>query len=160
MAGKQHSYRVQVRWTGNRGTGTSAYGAYDRSHQISVADSAKPAIDGSTDPSFRGDRARWNPEELLVASISACHKLWYLHLCSEAGICVLDYSDDAEGEMVVTRTGAGQFTQVTLRPSIVIAAGDDEALAMALHEKAHSMCFIANSVNFPIHCSPQIGQHS
>lgn len=160
MAGKQHSYRVRVRWTGNRGDGTSSYTAYDRSHEISVPDSAKPAIPGSSDPSFRGDPARWNPEELLVASISACHKLWYLHLCAEAEISVLDYQDDAEGEMAVGSDGSGAFIQVTLRPHITIQAGDDHRKAMALHEKAHAMCFIANSVNFPIHCAPQIGQHS
>ena len=156
MSGKQHHYRLCVEWTGNRGTGTSAYKAYDRSHDISVPGSVKPVIAGSSEPSFRGDGACWNPEELLVASVSACHKLWYLHLCAEAGITVLNYIDHAEGLMELERGGAGRFTRITLYPQITIAAGDDMDKALALHETAHKMCFIANSVNFPINCAPEI----
>ncbi|HLY56474.1 MAG TPA: OsmC family protein, partial [Stellaceae bacterium] len=108
---RQHRYRTTVRWTGNLGTGTASYRGYARAHEIEAP--GKPAIPGSSDPAFRGDPARWNPEELLVASVSACHKLWYLHLASEAGIVVTEYVDSAEGEMVEEADGAGRFIQVT-----------------------------------------------
>ena len=148
MADKQHRYAVRVVWEGNRGEGTASYRAYDRAH--SIAAGAKPPIAGSSDPSFRGDPARWNPEELLLASLSACHELWYLGLCASAGVIVTAYVDDAEGLMIEEADGAGQFTAVTLRPRVEIAAGSDAALALDLHHKAHEMCFIARSVNFPV----------
>jgi organic hydroperoxide reductase OsmC/OhrA len=141
-----------VTWTGNLGLGTSGYRDYARSHEIAAA--GKPAILGSSDPQFRGDARRWNPEELLVASISACHKLWYLHLAAEAGIVVTDYVDAAEGTMEETADGGGRFTAVTLRPHVTLARGGDRARAAALHETAHAKCFIAASVNFPVRCEP------
>ncbi|MDO7841987.1 OsmC family protein [Sphingomonas immobilis] len=154
MAVKQHRYRVRVTWEGNRGAGTASYAGYDRAHAITAGD--KPPIAGSSDPSFRGDPARWNPEELLLASLSACHKLWYLGLCAGAGVVVTSYVDDAEGEMTEEANGAGQFTAVTLRPRVEIAQGSDAALALELHHKAHEMCFIARSVNFPVTVEPVI----
>jgi organic hydroperoxide reductase OsmC/OhrA len=152
MADKQHHYRTQVVWTGNRGVGTRGYGEYGRDHEIRA--DGKAAIAGSSDPGFRGDRTRWNPEELLVASLSACHKLWYLHLCSAGGIVVTAYEDGAEGTMIETADGGGRFTAVTLRPSARLAAGSDAARAEALHHAAHEKCFIANSVNFPVTVEP------
>jgi organic hydroperoxide reductase OsmC/OhrA len=153
MAEREHTYKVSVEWLGNRGTGTSGYRSYGRQHRISAG--AKPDIPGSSDPSFLGDAGRWNPEELLVASLSACHKLWYLHLCSDAGISVLSYVDQAEGTMR-ERGETGVFTAVTLRPKVVIREEDDAALATRLHHVAHERCYIANSVKFPVHCEPQI----
>ena len=152
---KTHHYAVVVEWTGNTGTGTSAYRNYERRHEIS-AGTRKPAIPGSSDPVFRGDASRWNPEELLVAALSACHKLWYLHLCAEAGIAVLSYVDHAEGEMEETPDGSGRFTRVTLRPRITVAADSDMGLAREIHHAAHTKCFIANSVNFPVQHAPEI----
>jgi organic hydroperoxide reductase OsmC/OhrA len=149
---KRHSYTVRVNWTGNQGTGTSSYSAYSRAHEISVP--GKPAIPGSSDPAFRGDPACWNPEELLVASLSACHQLWYLHLCAEAGIIVHAYSDDASGVMVEQPDGAGQFESVTLRPHARLACGADEQAARALHREAAKMCFIARSVSFRVDHEP------
>ncbi|BDA85823.1 hypothetical protein Sa4125_33650 [Aureimonas sp. SA4125] len=96
MSYKIHRYASHVRWTGNRGSGTSSYTAYGRAHEIAAA--GKPVIPGSSDPAFRGDPDRWNPEELLLASLSACHQLWYLHLCARDGIVVTAYEDKAEGE--------------------------------------------------------------
>ncbi len=154
MAGRQHIYRVTVEWTGNRGPGTTTYAGYDRDHIISAG--AKSPIAGSSDPAFRGDATRWNPEDLLVASISACHKLWYLHLCSVAGIAVLSYRDDAQAIMQEDATGAGRFVSAVLRPQVVIRAGDDVGKAVSLHHDAHQHCFIANSVNFPIDCEPDV----
>jgi organic hydroperoxide reductase OsmC/OhrA len=156
MAGKRHIYRTTVEWTGNRGTGTSGYKDYGRSHEISVPGSPKPMIPGSADPVFRGDAACWNPEDLFVASISTCHKLWYLHLCAVGGVVVTAYTDEASGQMEEAADGSGRFTEVTLHPQVTLAPGSDAAKAHALHEKAHSMCFIANSVNFPVHCEPEI----
>ncbi|HXM45529.1 MAG TPA: OsmC family protein [Bryobacteraceae bacterium] len=152
---KTHHYAVVVEWTGNTGTGTSGYRSYERRHEIS-AGNGKPPIAGSSDPAFRGDPARWNPEELLVASLSACHKLWYLHLCAEAGIIVLAYIDHAEGVMGEAADGSGFFKRVILRPQVTVAAGSDLAMARALHDAAHAKCFIANSVNFPVEHEPEI----
>ena len=151
---KQHHYAVQVVWTGNVGAGTGSYQGYERAYDIIAA--GKPRIKGSADPAFRGDPARWNPEELLVASLSACHKLWYLGLCAQANIVVTSYEDDAEGVMVEEASGAGQLTCVTLRPRIIISAHSDKAVAHALHHRAHEMCFIARSVNFPVYHEPTI----
>ena len=148
MAHHKHSYRVSVAWTGNKGSGTSGYRAYGR--DFTVEASGKPSIPGSSDPAFLGDKARWNPEDLLLASASACHKLWYLHLCADAGIVVVAYVDEAEGAMV--GGDQGHFTQIVLRPKVTIRAGDDLQRATQLHHEAHKQCFIANSLNFPILC--------
>jgi organic hydroperoxide reductase OsmC/OhrA len=156
MPGKTHIYRTMVEWTGNQGTGTSGHKAYSRAYDITVPNTDKPAIPGSADAAFRGDAARWNPEDLLVASVSACHKLWYLHLCALAGVIVTAYRDEATGKMEETAGGAGWFTQVVLHPIVTITASSDAAEARDLHERAHAMCFIANSVKFPVRCEPDI----
>lgn len=155
MAGlnpQDHAYSVTVRWQGNTGTGTSAYRAYERSHTVQA--DGKPAVPCSSDPAFRGDRTRYNPEELLVASLSSCHMLWYLHLASVEGIVVQAYEDIAEGLMTEQPGGGGAFTEVVLAPEITLAPGADVAKARALHADAHAKCFIANSVNFPIRHEP------
>lgn len=152
---KMHRYHVRVQWTGNTGAGTTSYRGYERQHEISAGE-IKPPIPGSSDPAFRGDTTRWNPEELLVASLSACHQLWYLHLCTEAGLIVLAYVDNAEGTMEEKPDGSGQFHTVILRPEIRLAPDSDIAKARELHHTAHAMCFIANSMNFPVHCDPTI----
>src|ERR1700750_1746367 len=103
MAGKTHRYTTQLRWTGNLGPGTASYRGYTRDHELSAP--GKPTLPGSSDPAFRGDASRYNPEELLVASLSSCHMLWYLHLCSEAGVVVTDYTDSATGTMAETTDG-------------------------------------------------------
>ena len=151
---KLHRYTIDVRWTGNRGSGTSTYRDYDRNHEIAA--DGKTTIAGSSDPSFRGDATRWNPEELFLASISACHKLWYLHLCAEAGVIVTDYIDRAEAWMNEDASGTGRFTRVLLHPETTIASADQTELATNLHDKAHEMCFIANTVACPIGHAPTI----
>ena len=149
---RDHTYEVTVTWTGNTGTGTSSYRTYDRAHEVGAH--GKPSIPGSSDPAFRGDRARYNPEEMLVASLSSCHMLWYLHLCSVEGILVQAYQDVAEGVMIEQADGGGRFSEVVLQPEITLAAGTDLARARALHATAHVRCFIANSVNFPVRHEP------
>ena len=151
---REHRYSVTVTWTGNTGTGTSGYRDYARAHEISAE--GKAGIAASSDPAFRGDRARWNPEELLVAALSSCHQLAYLHLCAVAGVVVVEYVDHAEGVMAETPDGAGQFVRVVLRPKVTIAAGSDAVKALELHHEAHEKCFIARSVNFPVECEAEI----
>lgn len=146
------SYRTSLNWTGNRGSGTSGYAAYERDYTIAAA--GKPPLLGSSDPAFRGDESRYNPEDLLLASLSACHMLWYLHLCTEAGVTVTAYEDDAQGEMETDAGGGGKFTTVVLRPRITITPDSDPESARALHRHAHDKCFIASSVNFPVTCEP------
>ena len=148
MAGTEHRYAVELRWTGNDGSGTRSYRSYRRAHALHVP--GKPVIAGSADPGFRGDADRWNPEELLVASLCACHQLWYLHLCADAGIVVTAYEDRAEGVMLETADGGGQFSRVVLRPKVTLAPGGDAAEAMRLHGEAAAKCFIARSVNFTV----------
>jgi len=155
--GKEHTYAVTVVWTGNLGQGTSGYRGFSRDHEISAG--GKPTLAGSADPAFRGDATRYNPEDLLVASLSACHMLWYLHLCAEAGIVVRGYRDQASGAMLQTPDGGGRFTEVVLRPEVVIDEGGGAALAERLHERAHALCFIASSVNFPVRCAPSTRVH-
>jgi len=145
-----------MQWTGNTGVGTAGYRAYERSHEISAPGLPKPPIPGSSDPAFRGDRARWNPEELLVSALSACHALSYLHLCAVAGVVVTDYVDHAEGWMDEDADGGGHFRRVVLRPAVTVAPGSDVERARALHHDAHRLCFIARSVNFPVEHEPEI----
>ncbi len=151
MKGK-HNYSLQLKWTGNKGTGTSNYRAYERSYTIFVGNKAD--LLGSSDPAFRGDRTKHNPEEFLVASLSSCHMLSYLHLCAEAGVVVTDYADNAIGIMMETSNGGGHFTEVTLNPIVIVTETSMIEKANELHKKANEMCFIANSVNFRVHHKP------
>jgi organic hydroperoxide reductase OsmC/OhrA len=154
MAGKDHHYDVQLEWTGNAGAGTPSYDGYQRAYVLRI--NGKPAILGSSDPVFRGNPGRWNPEDLLVASLSACHHLWYLHLCADAGINVIAYSDDASGVMAENDDGSGQFTAVVLRPTVTITSASDREKARSLHHEAGKLCFIARSMNFPVGHEPTI----
>ncbi len=149
---RTHTYDVTVTWTGDRGSGTSGYRAYSRAHE--VAADGRPALPGSADPAFRGEPDRWNPEQLLVASIAQCHLLWYLHLCADAGVVVTGYVDEPRGVLAETADGGGHFTEVVLRPRVTVAASEMAHRAAALHEDAHKLCFIANSVNFPVRHEP------
>lgn len=155
---KMHSYQVRTTWTGNRGEGTSGYRGYGRDHEVAVSgadDAARPQpIAGSSDPAFRGDPARWNPEQLLTASLSQCHMLWYLHLCATAGVVVTGYTDEARGSMLEAAGGGGRFTEVVLRPEVTVADPAMVERAETLHKQAHDTCFIANSVNFPVRHEP------
>jgi organic hydroperoxide reductase OsmC/OhrA len=148
---KDHKYAVTVEWTGNTGEGTRDYSGYGRQHVIRAG--GKPDVPGSADPQFLGDPERWNPEDLLVASLSACHQLWYLHLCADAGITVESYLDRAEGTL---RLGdeTNRFVDVVLRPHVSIREPHRIDDAVALHHEAHARCFIARSVAFEVRCEP------
>lgn len=144
----EHHYALTSTWTGNRGTGTSGYRDYTR--DVSIAVDGKPGLLASADKPFRGDPTRWNPEDLLLAALSECHLLSYLHACVTAGVVVTSYRDEATGSMREDGRGGGAFAEVVLRPSVTVAdAGMVEAAERA-HSQAHEWCFIANSVNFPV----------
>ncbi|GMV10142.1 MAG TPA: OsmC family protein [Gemmatimonadaceae bacterium] len=147
-----HRYTVDVAWTGNLGTGTATYRGYSRAHQLSAP--GKAPIAGSSDPMFRGDAARYSPEELLVGALSACHMLWFLHLCADSGVVLESYRDAAEGTMVLAADGGGHFTEVTLHPDCTYRDPVDPELIRRLHDRAHALCFIASSMNFPVRVEP------
>lgn len=149
---REHHYEATLTWTGNTGTGTSSYRAYERSYEVVV--SGKPVILGSSDAAFRGDPTRYTPEDMLVASLASCHMLWYLHLASDAGIIITSYVDRATATLHEDADGNGRFTLVTLHPEIVVQPGADLEKAHALHADAHHLCFVANSVNFPVETEP------
>ncbi len=146
---KKHNYKTKVEWTGNLGKGTLNYTSYERQHTISVEGKYQEIL-ASSDPSFLGNKTRYNPEELFLASISTCHMLWFLHLCSTKNIVVSEYVDNATGVMEETKNGSGRFTKVILHPFVKIDSADKIKLANELHEEANKMCFIANSCNFDI----------
>jgi organic hydroperoxide reductase OsmC/OhrA len=147
-----HAYETMLHWADTNGTAN--YRSYSRNFEVFAA--GKPVLAGSSDSAFRGDATRYNPEDLLVASLSSCHLLWYLHLCAVDGIAVLDYRDHAVGTMQLNDDGSGRFVRVELRPLVTMAAGGDAEKARALHERAHHLCYIARSVNFPVECTPEI----
>lgn len=148
-------YHTIIRWTGNRGTGTSGHTAYSRDFIASIP--GKADIAGSADPAFRGDARRWNPEAMLLAAISASHQLWYLQLCADHGIDVLAYEDHAEGELDEGDSrNPGGFLSAILHPNVTIDANSDATLALALHERAHHSCYIGHSLTFPVYYRPQI----
>lgn len=150
----QHVYSVKVEWTGNQGTGTDHYRSYKRDHTISM--NGKPDLLGSADPTFRGDRTRHDPEELLVSALSACHMMSYLHVCAINRIVVIAYVDHAVGHMKTFPDGSGRLTEVVLRPEVTVKESTMMELARTLHHQAHDLCFIANSVNFPVRADPEV----
>ena len=145
---KNHHYKATITWTGNNGSGTTGYRDYERNHTVQIT--GKPVIEASSDPSFLGDPTRHNPEDLFLASLSQCHMLWFLHLCSVNGVVVTQYSDEASGTMQESPDGSGRFTEVVLQPTVVVAEERMADKVDSIHEQAHSMCFIANSCNFPV----------
>jgi organic hydroperoxide reductase OsmC/OhrA len=149
-----HTYDVTIEWTGDLGSGTDGYRSFSRAHEV-LGDGKTP-IAASSDPAFRGDATRWNPEELLVASVAQCHLLWYLHLCAVNGVVVTAYEDRPEGRMAETEDGGGRFTEVVLRPAVAVAGERMVERARELHEDAHRLCFVANSVNFPVRHEPTV----
>jgi organic hydroperoxide reductase OsmC/OhrA len=144
----EHRYALTATWTGDRGTGTSGYRDYDRAVTIAVA--GKPDLLASSDKPFRGDASRWNPEDMLLAALSECHLLSYLHACVTAGVVVVAYEDSATGVMVEDGRGGGAFREVVLHPRVTVADASMTDAALAAHAQAHAWCFIANSVNFPV----------
>ena len=150
----EHGYEVTVTWTGNTGEGTASYRSYGRSHTISA--DGVPDVLGSADRTFHGERDRWNPEQLLVAALSQCHMLSYLHACVLEDVVVEEYVDRATGTMVTDRDGSGRFVEVVLHPRVVVTDPSMLQAATRAHHRAHEMCFIANSVSFPVRHEPLV----
>lgn len=154
MSHRQHQYTARLVWDGNTGEGTATYQGYRRDYHLELA--GKPDLAGSADQQFRGAADRYNPEDLMLAAVSACHMLSYLALCARYGITVLTYEDDAQGTVALLPNGAGRFEEFVLHPRVRIAAGADAARALDLHDTAHQQCFIANSCSAPIRHQPII----
>ncbi len=152
---KHHNYTTTIEWTGNEGKGTLDYKSYNRNHKIAV-EGKYTAIEGSSDPDFLGDKAKYNPEDLFLSSLSACHMLWYLHLCATNKIIVTAYTDNATGVMEENKDGSGRFTAITLHPKVKITDKRMIDKANELHTEANRMCFLANSCNFVIEHEPSI----
>ena len=144
----EHEYTARVVWTGNLGQGTRHYRGYNRSWNIETP--GKPVVHCSNDPLLGGDPALHNPEDLLINALSACHMLWYLHLASDAGVVVMQYTDNPIAIGETDKTGASRFLHASLQPVIHVTAGTDLDRADALHGEIHKTCFIARSVNFPV----------
>lgn len=147
----RHHYELTTLWVGNEGSGTSDYKSYSRAHVIRAE--GKREIQGSSDKAFHGDVTRWNPEELLIAALSQCHMLSFLHVAQLSGVVVEHYEDRASGILETRPDGSGHITEVTLRPQIEVSAGDPSVIP-ELHHRASTLCFIANSVNFPVRHEP------
>ena len=152
MALDEHHYSLTVRWTGNLGSGTSSYREYSRDHDVEIP--GLPVLKGSADPTFHGDRSRYNPEQLLLTALAQCHMLSFLHVAVRHGVVVLSYEDHAAGMMRLNRDGSGQFESVTLRPQVMVAEPVPADLAAEMHRQANAVCFIARSVNFPVMHAP------
>lgn len=148
-----HHYALDLAWQGNRGTGTSGYRDYGR--DVLLRAPGKPDLEGSADPTFRGDATRWNPEELLLAALAQCHLLSYLHSAVNHGVVVTAYDDSPVGTMAQAGQ-SGHFTDVLLRPRVTIVDPAQVALAQEIHREASENCFIAASVNFPVRHEPVI----
>lgn len=149
----EHFFRSRLEWTGAAQGPTADYESYSREYRVSIE--GKPDLTGSAAVPFRGDGSLPNPEDLLLAAVSACHCLSYLALCARAGISVVAYEDDATAIMKFSE-GKMRITEATLRPRVTLAPGSDEAKALALHERANAECFIASSVNFPVRHEPAL----
>lgn len=145
---KQHDFPSKIVWTGNQGTGTSAYRAYERTWDLAVE--GKETVHCSNDPLLGGDPSKYNPEDLLISALASCHMLWYLHLCSTAGVTVTAYEDNPVGIGESEPSGKGRFLEAILKPKITITSDSDAEKAVALHDEIHNYCFIARSVNFPV----------
>ena len=139
-------YTARIRWTGSTGLG---WESYDRTHTAS-APPAEAEIAMTTGES-KGDPRLNNPEQLVVMAASSCQMLWFLHLAAKARIDVVEYSDDAVGEMPDSR-----LTQIALRPRIVIASEASEGQVRRLVELAHHECNIANSLRTEVVVEPAI----
>ena len=148
----RHGFAVEVVWTGNTGAGTSSYRSYERTHEVRSA--GKSTIEASADPAFLGDADRYNPEELLIAALSQCHMLWFLHLAAECGVVVVGYHDRAQGELAENADGSGGFREVVLHPEVTVEDLASVDVAEALHERAHELCYISKSLNFPVRLTP------
>ncbi|AUC82212.1 OsmC family protein [Lacinutrix sp. Bg11-31] len=146
---QNHTFKAKVNWTINEGGSTRNPRNFSRNHSVTIANKAALLQMSAAKP-FRGDDTLYNPEDLLLSALASCHMMSYLYVCAQNNIEVLSYTDTAEGDLEVKTTGSGSFKRVRLKPIVTIKDTTQKTLALSLHEKANSLCFIANSCNFPI----------
>lgn len=144
----EHHFKASLKWTGNTGMGTATYTAYDREHRFAVE--GKDPINLSSAPVFRGDAEKYNPEDMLIYAVSSCHMLWFLHCCADAGFIAIEYSDTPEGTLSIDKNGIGKFTSIILKPTVVFKSPISQEQLRLLHDKAHTHCFIANTLSCPV----------
>lgn len=149
----EHRYAIELEWQGDRGEGTSSYRSYGRQHAVRAAGKLHE-IAGSSDRAFHGDRERWNPEELVLAALSECHMLSYLHVAVNHGVVVVGYEDAATAILREDGRGGGSLVEAVLRPRVTVAEPSMRELAESLHHEASEKCFIAASVAFPVRLEP------
>jgi organic hydroperoxide reductase OsmC/OhrA len=143
-------FTTHLDWSGSVKGAARDPATYSRDLEVSIASASLPM---SAAASYRGDASRANPEQLFVASLSACQALTYLYVAAKRGIVVVAYTDDAEGHLALV-DGRIRVARVNLRPRITLEAGTDEAQARELVEKAHHDCFIAASVSAQVRIEP------
>ena len=156
-----HAFETHLRWPADPAQALPPAPAFSRNSVLSAP--GKKEVAGSAPAVFGGDAARYNPEELLLMALSECHMLTYLAVAAKRNLSILAYEDRATGTLGLGTNGIksgplGKMSmqQVTLRPRVTVAKGTDLAEALAIHERAHANCFIANSVNFPVRHEAQI----
>lgn len=144
----KHLFKAAINWTSKQNPPDSTKRFYSKSHQIKIE--GKPVLEVSAAKAFKGDPELYNPEDLLLSSLVSCHMMSYLYVCSQNGIEVLEYSDNAEATLEVSPNGSGRFVAAKLYPKVKILNPEQIQLALDLHQKANELCFIANSCNFPV----------
>ena len=144
----KHLFKASINWTSSQNQQQSEKKFYSKSHKIKLE--GKPILIVSAAKAFKGNPELYNPEDLLLSSLVSCHMMSYLYVCSQNGIEVLEYSDNAEATLEVSPDGSGRFVEVTLNPKITISNSNQIQQALDLHQKANQLCFIANSCNFPV----------
>ena len=152
MGGMTHTFFSHLDWSGAAKGATHEVATLNRALDVTIDGTTIPM---SSAPAFGGDPLRVNPEQLYVASLSACHALTFLFLAARDHLLVTMYSDDAAGELAMV-DGKMRMAVVKLRPQITLDPGADVDKARALVEKAHRQCFIGNSVLARVEVEPVV----
>ncbi|MGV0996986.1 OsmC family protein [Empedobacter falsenii] len=144
-----HLFKVALNWIKKESKMDSSTRIYTKSHHISIE--GKPDLEVSAAKAFKGDPNLYNPEDLLLSSLTSCHMMSYLYCCAQHKIEVISYQDHSEATLQVNPDGSGKIVKVDLFPDIIISDSSQIELALSLHKKANELCFIANSCNFPVY---------
>lgn len=148
-----HLFKVALNWMKKDNISSSLSRIYTKSHHISIE--GKPDLEVSAAKAFKGDPNLYNPEDLLLSSLTSCHMMSYLYCCMQYKIEVISYQDHSEATLQVNPDGSGKIVKVDLFPEIIISNSSQIELALSLHKKANELCFIANSCNFPVYHHPK-----
>jgi organic hydroperoxide reductase OsmC/OhrA len=149
----EHRFQALITWTGAAKGPAESYRTYSREYKVEIE--GKPDLTASAAAPFYGDATLHNPEDLLLAAISGCHLLSYLAIAARQGVVVTSYTDEATATMAI-KDGKMRFVEATLRPRVTITPESDREKTMSMHHQANHECFIANSLNFPVHHEPEI----